>query len=734
MGETNSTATINVNVNGLDQAKTQIDGATASTTKLTEGLSHGGVRAIGIFARGLGEAAAAGTLLFGGTEESAKKMQKSLNDALGIVFAVQGVMHAASVAEAAWTTVKGLFVTKTIVETVALEGETAAQVGLNVAMEANPIGIVIAGAALLAITIAALYNYTHQLNGEQENSINVEKLYAEQVKMSNGLIEKSNEEYKKEILNSTLLFGTLESENVSKSERVTLIKEINKEFGQYLPNLLTEKSSLEDIYTAQSNVNNALEKNLEADVSKDRAKSLIETKQGLKDLNTGYGAYIYSLQHARTEMLKSDDVNEAQLSEIEKTDTVLKTAMKGYDNTKHAIEGYQAAIDANNKKLVTQETLIKEQIGDISKLTPITYDHTQALKDENTTYEDLVKKIDEYTSALAKAPSQQDKNALQTKIDKLKEEKDLYDEIAVAQKNTTNAPAPLPTAIPTSFKEDKDYAAEKLTLTKGLNGQLVDADAATLKTMRSNAISGYKEQIKEEYELDKESEKKKKELEKELANAAIDMAKGVADTIFNIKSIKENEALNQAEHTLDLRRTKELSNVNLTQQQITAINKKYDAQDLKLRQQAAIDKKKVDKGQALAEGALAVIKDFATAPNYIVGIIEAALTAAATAEQIATINAQPIPTYATGGLIGGSGGPTADNHLIAASSGEYILNAAATSKNYALIDSMNKGMDMEAIVDRMVKKISSIPVINVATDTAKVNTRVNKVRNVAYLK
>jgi hypothetical protein len=50
-----------------------------------------------------------------------------------------------------------------------------------------------------------------------------------------------------------------------------------------------------------------------------------------------------------------------------------------------------------------------------------------------------------------------------------------------------------------------------------------------------------------------------------------------------------------------------------------------------------------------------------------------------------------MPLAAKGGLIGGGGGPTADDRLIAASSGEFIMNADATAANLPLLAYLNNG-------------------------------------------
>lgn len=51
-----------------------------------------------------------------------------------------------------------------------------------------------------------------------------------------------------------------------------------------------------------------------------------------------------------------------------------------------------------------------------------------------------------------------------------------------------------------------------------------------------------------------------------------------------------------------------------------------------------------------------------------------------------------IPKFADGGQLKGPGGPRSDSMLVRASNGEYIVNAAATKKNRALLDSINSGV------------------------------------------
>lgn len=69
-----------------------------------------------------------------------------------------------------------------------------------------------------------------------------------------------NEEFAKEQAASDGLFLSLKNTNKGSKERKAIIDEINEQYGKYLPNLLTERSSLQDIEAAQRLVNEQLTK------------------------------------------------------------------------------------------------------------------------------------------------------------------------------------------------------------------------------------------------------------------------------------------------------------------------------------------------------------------------------------------------------------------------------------------------------------------------------------------
>lgn len=81
-----------------------------------------------------------------------------------------------------------------------------------------------------------------------------------------SLLDRSFKDYNKELLTarerSNGLFNQLKNENLTKEEKVLLLSEINRLYGEYLPALLNEKSSLKEIEEAQKEVNKQLQQSI----------------------------------------------------------------------------------------------------------------------------------------------------------------------------------------------------------------------------------------------------------------------------------------------------------------------------------------------------------------------------------------------------------------------------------------------------------------------------------------
>jgi TP901 family phage tail tape measure protein len=122
-----------------------------------------------------------------------------------------------------------------------------------------------------------------------------------------------------------------------------------------------------------------------------------------------------------------------------------------------------------------------------------------------------------------------------------------------------------------------------------------------------------------------------------------------------------------------------------------------DHEKKRLQYEAAVRAKKYSLFEAVLSGANAILNALSTKPFWV-GLILAGVAAVTTGIQIATIRNEPlpeffkggfIPKYAEGGRIQGKSG--IDTNVIAATSGEYVVNTEATARNINLLEAINKG-------------------------------------------
>lgn len=123
----------------------------------------------------------------------------------------------------------------------ATKAVTLAQRALNAVMKLNPFGLAVAAVTAFVSAMIAVRKHTDYA--------------AESLKEMNG--ELMNEQRG---LDS--LFSALEKAEPGTERRRDLIREINEQYGTYLPYLLDEKSSLDEIKSAYDHINTALTKQI----------------------------------------------------------------------------------------------------------------------------------------------------------------------------------------------------------------------------------------------------------------------------------------------------------------------------------------------------------------------------------------------------------------------------------------------------------------------------------------
>ena len=138
---------------------------------------------------------------------------------------------------------------------------TVAQRALNLAMKANPVGLVVAAITALATALAMYRKRSEEAREEQKRLAEESKKAADSIRQAEGRIGEETSAVKR-------LTDAINAQNMGSGKRNALIAEFNNKFGSYLTNLLNEKSTAQDVAAAYAEVVRQL-----------RAKVLLEAKE-----------------------------------------------------------------------------------------------------------------------------------------------------------------------------------------------------------------------------------------------------------------------------------------------------------------------------------------------------------------------------------------------------------------------------------------------------------------------
>lgn len=133
---------------------------------------------------------------------------------------------------------------------------TIAMQRFNAVSKANLIGIIASVAVAAAMAIYQFTTRTKEANTEME------KFSAELIKEQRSLDS---------------LFGALKRSGEGTEDRRKLIGEVNKTYGQYLPNLLTEKTSLDEINAAYKRINDSLTEQIAIKIRNAATSEIVST-------------------------------------------------------------------------------------------------------------------------------------------------------------------------------------------------------------------------------------------------------------------------------------------------------------------------------------------------------------------------------------------------------------------------------------------------------------------------
>jgi hypothetical protein len=451
-----------------------------------------------------------------------------------------------------------------------------------------------------------------------------------------GLItntEKESEALSKMRIEMNANLDAIKNQELPLNVRKGLIEKINTQYKDYLPNLIDEKTSLEDIESIQKQANTALLENIRI---KAQQELLTEQINKIAELEVKIAK-----EQIRVEKLKSGEINHTA---------------SAYLTQEEQISGLQ-----NTIKNLTGE--YEKEVEELNKIQSI-FDKLNPAREESVkTTEDSTKAINDNTKALT------GNFKTQAEIDKEVEQERLKAFQAAKKK-----------------QEELDLQSDK---------KLIERKKALLEEDEEERKAAIIIALKEEYDIKtaaKEAEeKRKKEIEDKWNEAKIVAAEAAGQILSDQFSgfIDNNLAAFEAGQDAE----RKILEDKLDKGEIS--EEDYQKKILALEKKGRIESAKAEKKKAIFDAtvaaAVSVIKQLAATP-LPAGAPFIAAAAAIGATQIGVAVAQPIPKFKDGeidikGARHSQGGISAEIE-----GGESVINREGTANAKTLLTAINKGL------------------------------------------
>lgn len=235
---------------------------------------------------------------------------KGLGAIVSILFEYKRMILSASSAVGIYViAVKGAILS-TKVHMLVTKAATAATVLFNAATKASPWGLLVAGASAVISYFTVFKDKTVDLTRSIRNM---------------------NKEMASEQVQVNTLFEALKRANIGSQQRRDILKEINEKYGAYLPNLLTEKTSLDEIESAYQRINTKLQEQI---VLKFKNQDISDTmnKATEDQLNLVEGIRVSIVESLGNNTIATLTINDIK----QVTDEFYKAGMKWEDAFKQA--------------------------------------------------------------------------------------------------------------------------------------------------------------------------------------------------------------------------------------------------------------------------------------------------------------------------------------------------------------------------------------------------------------
>jgi|GEM_PF-2865677 len=258
------------------------------------------------------------------------------------------------------------------------------------------IGSSIASFAIPTIAIAGIFS----LVGAITDAV------AQHNKLRNE-IKSINKDLTKETSTLTQLVSALGTTNKGTEERAKLIESLNSKYGKYYSNLLTEKSTLEEVAEAYKKINDELVRSAAARAEAKAIENAVAQQTKLVDSLQETVAAYDDTKHLSlavvgyfSDLKKSFKEAGGEISDLGKIQDKLTEGTAKYGLTSGQIQRALLESIAIDKRLAVSKEGINKQVEEYNKITPKS---TQVTKQQISTLQKLYNEIQSTEEALKKA-------------------------------------------------------------------------------------------------------------------------------------------------------------------------------------------------------------------------------------------------------------------------------------------------------------------------------------------
>lgn len=420
-----------------------------------------------------------------------------------------------------------------------------------------------------------------------------------------------------------LVVAELQSTKEGTEARKIAIEKMNKEFGKYLPNLLTEKSSYKEIAAAIKSVNDQIEKKATLQAYENMLSKLIETREATKML--------------------MEDIQESGRG------VTMDEAMQigNYQKVEERIGKITSKITALQN--ATDQTQVKtENLTDTNEDAAESFNTVSKKAEEvKTAYEQLTAKISEYQKQQQDAIAKGDvdaANAIAEKIAALNQEKTLYDEL---------------------IKRMNDAAAAELLMKQygiGAPGKMQSRSTQNPKGIGApDQITDFRDvsgEMAENQKLIDDYNNWRIEQEQATQQKLVELAKQSGDIIFEYSRRRMEEKYTAEEEKLKKQYEDKKISEEVFNAQMASLEQRKKAEQNRMNMKQALWERSVQavqigiqafKDVAAIKGQAAILAaNPATLPYVPMALAQIPITIGMAAAQAALIAATPIPQAARG--------------------------------------------------------------------------------------